>query len=475
MDNSGQGPLRVPGFGGIPIQHELQPELRFAHAMAEWRQAPPVTELELAMVRVMNAITDSQEWTTDVFNNSIVIVWKRNYGSTYPLLGDRAWNWCLRELRDKATAYKKEGYTRVLDTGSVICKSDSLATSCLVSGLNDSTKRLFDKEHSRTSATDTVRVNIVDPQMYPLVYAEAPVLQDDHSTSIDNFLNTSHVRRAHKQENNDTEAQYDRDHVLAELRSGRTRYDWWDNEGAKAMNYFFFSNFQSLPCEVETGDTDGKVRLTSYINNLHPRHSSTLYEHIEHIVSLAIEPWNACLIKGFHIPKHSRTSYGRSGRLQCGRIPSRITSFGSSWINELPLLALYFNQDFPHKSRSNLQKIKSLIAPNEENGANSPSDNARLSEEDDFPFQEITRLPGLPAIGAWEWAEEYLSEPCRTAQTDLPSSGLPEDWRSNVWRLIAEKAIRRQESRKDQEEPAPIQPGSALSYDDWSSGCWPNP
>lgn len=47
-----------------------------------------------------------------------------------------------------------------------------------------------------------------------------------------------------------------------------------------------------LPCEVEfDGNVAANVHITSYINDLHPRHK-TLYKSIEEIISLAIEPWN---------------------------------------------------------------------------------------------------------------------------------------------------------------------------------------
>ncbi|PYH44840.1 uncharacterized protein BP01DRAFT_357185 [Aspergillus saccharolyticus JOP 1030-1] len=49
FDNSGDGPLRVPGFGTIPLTYELPSDARFAHGIQEWRQAPAVTARELAV------------------------------------------------------------------------------------------------------------------------------------------------------------------------------------------------------------------------------------------------------------------------------------------------------------------------------------------------------------------------------------------------------------------------------------------
>jgi hypothetical protein len=72
MDNSGHGPLQVPGFGSIPIDHGLECEDRFAHGIKEWKQVPAVTARELAMVAVMNTLTDKPEWHVNIFNDQIV-------------------------------------------------------------------------------------------------------------------------------------------------------------------------------------------------------------------------------------------------------------------------------------------------------------------------------------------------------------------------------------------------------------------
>jgi hypothetical protein len=36
IDNSGHGPLRVPDFGGLPVEHELNCEDRFTHGIRDW-------------------------------------------------------------------------------------------------------------------------------------------------------------------------------------------------------------------------------------------------------------------------------------------------------------------------------------------------------------------------------------------------------------------------------------------------------
>jgi hypothetical protein len=86
MDNSGSGPLRVPGFGGIPIEHVLKCEDRFAHGTKDWQQAPAVTAREFAMVAVMNTLTDKPEWHVNIFNDQIVANWREEAFATTPLV-----------------------------------------------------------------------------------------------------------------------------------------------------------------------------------------------------------------------------------------------------------------------------------------------------------------------------------------------------------------------------------------------------
>ncbi|OIW27856.1 hypothetical protein CONLIGDRAFT_705794 [Coniochaeta ligniaria NRRL 30616] len=80
LNNSCSGPLRVPGFGGIPVDYQLPVDARFAHGVREWRQSPMVTAQESAMVAVMDRLTDKPTWYVDVFDDAIVAQWRRELG-----------------------------------------------------------------------------------------------------------------------------------------------------------------------------------------------------------------------------------------------------------------------------------------------------------------------------------------------------------------------------------------------------------
>jgi hypothetical protein len=62
LTNVGHGPLKVPGFGGIPLDFELPPESRFAHGLVDYRHSPRLTKREMAMLRLMQHITETPGW-----------------------------------------------------------------------------------------------------------------------------------------------------------------------------------------------------------------------------------------------------------------------------------------------------------------------------------------------------------------------------------------------------------------------------
>jgi Protein of unknown function (DUF4246) len=129
LDNSGTGPLRVPGFNGIPPNATLPPEQRFAHGLRDALGDGLIGRLtarEMTMLHVMNSVTESTAWNTDIFNKNIIERWRREYEKSEPLLSQRAWDWCVAELQDKAKQFENTGFIKVFDTKSPICKSSVL-------------------------------------------------------------------------------------------------------------------------------------------------------------------------------------------------------------------------------------------------------------------------------------------------------------------------------------------------------------
>jgi hypothetical protein len=108
-DNKTADPLRVPGFGNLPLHEELPISSRFAHGFKEWKQAPAITRREFAMVAVMNDVTDKPGWHVDIFNHDVADCWRDQILASAPLMSEKTWEWCVSELRDKATYFKDKG------------------------------------------------------------------------------------------------------------------------------------------------------------------------------------------------------------------------------------------------------------------------------------------------------------------------------------------------------------------------------
>jgi hypothetical protein len=298
FNNNGIEPLKVPGFG-IAIDNEERDG--FSHGANSWTQDPRLTVRELAMLKVLDALTDKPEWTRKVFDEMIVAKW-REEAMWMPLISERAWNWCLAELQDKAQFYKETGYVLTLATGSVCAKSETLVSESLRNELLQAVQPLLDSPEKdwHPNSNDQI-LNLVHPSLFPLVYGKSRVLKTGR-VSLDNFLNS-----------------YGQGEVIPgdqkvgdKVKDFRLRYE--------LKNVTRWSTkFQWLPCEVAFKNKEGTdVEITSYINNLHPARHKTLYAVIEKMVGLAIPVWSDVLIRGD------------------SRMPPRIQTFGSQFSPEFP-------------------------------------------------------------------------------------------------------------------------------------------
>ncbi|GLA11531.1 hypothetical protein AnigIFM62618_005497 [Aspergillus niger] len=463
FDNSGDGPLRVPGFGDIPLDYELPSDARFAHGIKEWRQAPAVTARELAMTAVMNRLTDRPNWHVDVFDDEVVARWRQDSSASIamnPLLSNRAWDWCVQELRDKATEFRQKGHIRVLDTGSCVCKTDHVAalrTGELAGEFRRAVKPVLRSlmQSGRLDWRSKNRLSIVDPTLFPLVYGRSLVLTDGGRVDLENVLGAyQSATLAPTHVDKRTDSAY-----IQRQIDQRPKPSWWlDIEHETTPHYRWSANYQALPSEVEfVGDAGStQVRLTSYVNNLHPLHQD-LYRAIETLVGRAIPLWNDCLVQG------QRGWRDIMNQGQLGPVPIRIITYGVEWENELPECLLAFRM--PSETR------KWMYRRAQEALLNSAGDNTdegrkryqraqeRLKDFPDVVGSEGKELPP-PESNLWQRAKEYLELPEDGSASPVPA---PDDWQQNTWRAIEGKARRVVRFRHPE-------PGTAFSYEEWKTG-----
>ncbi|OOG00128.1 hypothetical protein ASPCADRAFT_139307 [Aspergillus carbonarius ITEM 5010] len=457
LDNRGHGPLRVPGFGDIPIEYELPPPARFAHGICEWRQAPAVTARELAMVAVMNNLTDHPDWHVDIFHDEVVARWRKEAFDTTPLMSEKTWDWCMKELRDKAVYFREHHHIRVLDTGSCVCKSDTPTLRSLGAAFRGAVPPLLRQQEQQPGLDRKAnqRFSIVDPLLFPLVYGKSLVLANGGQVDLHDVFGSYKQATVAPQK-------FDRRVSALEFQKRISKYPNaprgnTPHDSSETPFYRWSWNYQSLPCEVEFLQDDGtEVRITSYINNLHPAHKE-LYSATEKLIALAIKPWNDCLIQG-------RTGWRDTfNHGQLGPVALRIITYGIEWENELPDWADAFNVPSEGRKRVYRRFQERLQRSMEDNTTAGREEHRRLqglvAGFGDVAGKEDMELPPADS-DVWQKAKEYLELP-EAESTTL--AALPDDWRSYPWWRLQQK-VRRLLRWKHPE------PGTAFSYEEWKAG-----
>jgi hypothetical protein len=218
----------------------------------------------------MDAITDKPEWYRKIWDDGIVDRWHAEALAADRLISEATWRWCVRELRDKAAEAERTGRVVTIDTGSRACKSNTVVTEELRQELLAGVRPLLDVDEAEKDwhpGSDGKVLDLVHPSLFPLVYGETRVLQQGGRTELkDMFAAINKVSET----------------VQIEV---------------DPMMEFYSMKFQWLPCDVAfIGDEGTDVKITSYVNNLHPRKHAKLYGTIEKFISLAIPLWNDVLV-----------------------------------------------------------------------------------------------------------------------------------------------------------------------------------
>ena len=402
LDNSGTGPLKVPGFNNIPLELSLDSEDRFYDAVPMDWYSSPLTVRELAMLNLMETLTDRPGWYNLVFDKSTAAKWKEE-AMVRPMISRKAWDWCLAELRDKAIRFKETGQILVLNSGSAVCKSDTIIPSSVglkiqqfVSDLSD---EYGDQKDWEPSSNKQIW-NIIDPSLFPLIYGQTRVLVNGGYVPLEQTLET-----------------YGQGEAAPRHDQDRERLEGLPGSYRTARTLLFSHRFQWLPCEVEfcgpVGSTD--VRITSYINDLHPSRQRSFYETLEKVISRVIQPWNETLIKG--VPMDFDLPSPR------GRAPRRIQTFGVEWQNEYPKWA----EDLPTELNDNLEACHNTLA-------------------------RVKDYVALPEYGVKvEWQ-------------GLETKDIPQDWESTVSLKDVVDAKYSRLFRFEHSDPG------LYSYDEWKAG-----
>ncbi|QIW98080.1 hypothetical protein AMS68_003598 [Peltaster fructicola] len=455
MDISGRNKLQVPGFNDIPLTLDLPGGERFAHGLNDtYAQTPGVTARELAMTAIMNVITDQLGWSEAILQNDeqAIAAWKVQAFETEVLISEKAWDWCLAELRDKAVEHRDKHFIRVLDTGSCVCKTDTLIDESVGMALQGELQSLS----VELTPTNQEQLSI-DPFLYPLVYGETRVLRQGTVSSSetclmldDMLISTDKTVPAGEQPVFDIiESE-----VLDELRilnAGLRRKgsrSWYRDHRLRPEDYWWSTRYQCLPCDIEFDGSGTQLRITSYVNNLHPQ-KRRAYRALEKVMSASVRLWNECLVRARPEKAHDNPANLDTGSLrQMGRYPLRILTFGAHWQNVLPTWARSVLRS--HKVRYDAyQEAKTAVLQAPEPVR--PSLGTKVGVEYNvmryYTYLEGVPPPVEPTEQDWRHAEEYLGRQLSREDYRFGEGLLQEARRRAFW--------------------AHPEPGTAFTYEDW--------
>ena len=193
----------------------------------------------------------------------------------------------VEELRSKARYFEKTGLIPTLDACMSVVKSDSLIStelhSRLLQGFN---KLIFDQSEAPDwhPGTNDMVLDLVHPSMYPLVYGNSKVFEEEQ-VGIENAIQTWSGKGQNIEKDK-----------YGEWRWDTKRKDWgYSGPDVAFEDDCWNDTYQWLPANVAFED-DGMVKITSYINNLHPRRYAPLYSTIEKLIEAALPAWDQCLV-----------------------------------------------------------------------------------------------------------------------------------------------------------------------------------
>ncbi|KAJ8081608.1 hypothetical protein PM082_007454 [Marasmius tenuissimus] len=289
--NAEATPLKLPGFG-LAVNKM------------------PIRDTERTILAIINELSDKPEWDRKVNDGAIVARWKAEaLGREGVDCSEDMFDYCISELRAKASRFSQTGHIAILDSEAAIVKSDTAIPESLSEDLKAAVSSLEDvpeRDKDWHPGSNGKVLDLVHPSLYPLMYGRSRVLPFENRTA----LTPTECLQRHgegvvipKPSQNETSIQIPGGKGNR-LPNGISRLGFrWppDNSNLPVLGYWSES-YQWLPSEVAFRGDD-EVEISSYVNNLHPRHIA-LYSVLEKIIARTIPLWDDCLSYfGFNEPQ----------------------------------------------------------------------------------------------------------------------------------------------------------------------------
>ncbi|KAH7305419.1 hypothetical protein B0I35DRAFT_443765 [Stachybotrys elegans] len=286
MASPANSTIKLPGYG-LPGDHKPEDESCFHNLVEDqgegWTAATLLIR-EVCMLKFMEEITNKDSWWTKIRDPDISGRWRQEaldqdwpayhqFADFTPAMADC----CIAELRTKADIYEQTGMIPVFDYSACAIKSDKLIPTDLQESLKSAVRALEDipeeQKDWHPGSGDKV-LDLVHPSLWPLVYGRSRILPNKRIGLADCLESCG---------------------MGEEIPVPRLREQLGKEEGSYYRNqriYNMFSNtFQWLPCDVSIGK-DGRAKIESYINNLHPAKHADLYPIIEKFIEKSLPAWD---------------------------------------------------------------------------------------------------------------------------------------------------------------------------------------
>ncbi|KAI5207472.1 hypothetical protein E4T39_01866 [Aureobasidium subglaciale] len=220
---------------------------------------------ETNMILAMQKLMTKPNWFLKVFDDGLCDKWMAEVMSQVEDFSELMWKYCVAELRDKAKILEETGLVAPIDVDTQVVYSDIAISQDLRRDLNEAVailENVPDRDKDWHPGTRDRVLDLVHPSLFPLVYGRSRIMKEGLVGLED---------------------------CTSYCGQGETipKPDLPDVGG-------WSDQFQWLPCDIKfEGEED--VRITSYINNLHPREHRGIYSLVEKVIAKAIPLWDQVL------------------------------------------------------------------------------------------------------------------------------------------------------------------------------------
>ncbi|RSM06593.1 hypothetical protein CDV31_009022 [Fusarium ambrosium] len=314
--NASTAKRKYPGLG-LDIRHDdsIDRDAIYPigiHFNCDGSESEMLLVREVAMMMVMESITDKPDWHVKVFDTEIANKWKAEAlalpvdamykeiaedriawpDKAFPgqapkpkiVLDEACVDYCIKELRAKAEYFKRSGLVPTLDASATVVKSDIMIDEKLKHELRSAFEKLKEEQKANPDwhpGTESRVQDLVHPSLYPLVYGRTRVMQNE-VVGVQDAI--SWVGKG------EVIPQSTETPSLVDIR----RSIDYSVGGSKVDPTFWSLDYQWLPSNLAF-QSDGSVKFTSYINNLHPQKHRDIYNSIEKLVERSLCTWDFCL------------------------------------------------------------------------------------------------------------------------------------------------------------------------------------